>query len=97
MPSEVVPKPGCLSYSMGLQFIAIPQHGVTDPVTHAIATSMQEYHLAKQIKLPDTTPASAGGLNKTSTSQCPKLYFTSTNHAAIKTGTWKFANATPNR
>lgn len=27
---------------------------------------MVEYHHAKQIKLPDTVPASAGGLNKTS-------------------------------
>lgn len=27
---------------------------------------LEEYHLAKQIKLPSQVPASAGGLNKTS-------------------------------
>ena len=27
---------------------------------------LNEYHNAKQIKLPDVVPASAGGLNKTS-------------------------------
>lgn len=29
-------------------------------------TELEEYHLAKQIKLPSQVPASAGGLNKTS-------------------------------
>ncbi len=30
------------------------------------ANILGEYHQAKQIKLPDIVPASAGGLNKTS-------------------------------
>ena len=41
------------------------QNEVTDG-TRTITTSLIDYHLAKQIKLPDTVPASAGGLNKTS-------------------------------
>lgn len=32
----------------------------------ALPTELEEYHLAKQIKLPSQVPASAGGLNKTS-------------------------------
>lgn len=32
---------------------------------------LNEYHNAKQIKLPDVVPASAGGLNKTSTTLFP--------------------------
>lgn len=31
-----------------------------------VASELEEYHLAKQIKLPSQVPASAGGLNKTS-------------------------------
>lgn len=46
-------------------------HGATqvdmmDTTSHAVAISMTDYHLAKQIKMPDNVPASAGGLNKSS-------------------------------
>ncbi|KAB8263752.1 transcriptional regulator of RNA polII, SAGA, subunit-domain-containing protein [Aspergillus pseudonomiae] len=40
---------------------AIPEH---DPV-ETTPNELEEYHLAKQIKLPSQVPASAGGLNKT--------------------------------
>ena len=50
------------------------QFEVTDLLAHGIATSVTEYHLAKQIRLPDTVPASAGGLNKTS-NPLPNLLF----------------------
>ncbi|MCJ1424836.1 transcriptional coactivator hfi1/ADA1 [Sticta canariensis] len=42
----------------------VPDVEVTDTMSHAVATSMTDYHLAKQIKMPDNVPASAGGLNK---------------------------------
>lgn len=32
---------------------------------------MTEYYLAKQIKMPDNVPASAGGLNKSSNAPFP--------------------------
>ena len=32
----------------------------------AVRNELEEYHLAKQIKLPSQVPASAGGLNMTS-------------------------------
>lgn len=32
----------------------------------AVPNELEEYHLARQIKLPSQVPASAGGLNKTS-------------------------------
>ena len=38
------------------------QHDLNDSVSN----ELEEYHLAKQIKLPSQVPASAGGLNKTS-------------------------------
>lgn len=37
----------------------------------ATPTELEEYHLAKQIKLPSQVPASAGGLNKTSKTPSP--------------------------
>ncbi|KAB8204594.1 WD40 repeat-like protein [Aspergillus parasiticus] len=40
---------------------AIPEH---EPV-ETTSNELEEYHLAKQIKLPSQVPASAGGLNKT--------------------------------
>ncbi|KAJ6113756.1 Transcriptional coactivator SAGA-type complex Ada1/Tada1 [Penicillium sp. IBT 18751x] len=39
----------------------IPERDPND----AASTELEEYHLAKQIKLPSQVPASAGGLNKT--------------------------------
>lgn len=36
-----------------------------DP-NETVPNELEEYHLAKQIKLPSQVPASAGGLNKTS-------------------------------
>ncbi|KAL8701047.1 MAG: hypothetical protein Q9224_000685 [Gallowayella concinna] len=38
---------------------------VADPLEMHIARSMHDYHLARQIKLPDAVPASAGGQVKT--------------------------------
>ncbi|KAL9002520.1 MAG: hypothetical protein Q9188_004558, partial [Gyalolechia gomerana] len=38
---------------------------ITDPLESQIARSMQEYHAARTIKLPDAVPASAGGQVKT--------------------------------
>ncbi|KAL8692214.1 MAG: hypothetical protein Q9218_002714 [Villophora microphyllina] len=44
----------------------IPQDGQnTDPLEMSIARSTQDYHSARQIKLPDAVPASAGGQVKT--------------------------------
>ncbi len=37
-----------------------------DNVSNSVASSMNEFHAAKMIRLPDSVPASAGGLNKTS-------------------------------
>lgn len=37
-----------------------------DNVSHSVVSSMNDYHAAKMIRLPDSVPASAGGLNKTS-------------------------------
>lgn len=42
------------------------QGDIFDNVSHSVAGSMNEYHAAKTIKLPDSVPVSAGGLNKTS-------------------------------
>lgn len=41
-----------------------------DP-TDTAPSELEEYHLAKQIKLPSQVPASAGGLNKTSKTTRP--------------------------
>lgn len=41
-----------------------------DP-TDIAPSELEEYHLAKQIKLPSQVPASAGGLNKTSKKASP--------------------------
>ncbi|KAL8802337.1 MAG: hypothetical protein Q9200_006615 [Gallowayella weberi] len=38
---------------------------IADPLEMQIARSMHEYHIARQIKLPDAVPASAGGQVKT--------------------------------
>ncbi|KAL9036142.1 MAG: hypothetical protein Q9180_004468 [Flavoplaca navasiana] len=38
---------------------------ISDPLEAQIARSMHDYHLARQIKLPDAVPASAGGQVKT--------------------------------
>ena len=43
-----------------------PQGETYDNVSHSVASSMNNYHAAKMIRLPDSVPASAGGLNKTS-------------------------------
>lgn len=43
------------------------QGQISDPLESQIARSMHEYHQARQIKLPDAVPASAGGQVKTST------------------------------
>lgn len=43
------------------------QQGETyDNVSYSVVSSMNDYHAAKMIRLPDSVPASAGGLNKTS-------------------------------
>ena len=47
------------------------QTDIIDPQNQAVANSILEYQSAKHIKLPDNVPASAGGLNKTSTSPLP--------------------------
>ena len=39
-----------------------------DPYEEATLRAREEYRASKSIRLPDTVPASAGGLNKTSTS-----------------------------
>ncbi|KAL8696752.1 MAG: hypothetical protein Q9201_007501, partial [Fulgogasparrea decipioides] len=41
------------------------QGQITDPLEISIARSAHEYHQARQIKLPDAVPASAGGQVKT--------------------------------
>ncbi|ODH47439.1 hypothetical protein GX48_06475 [Paracoccidioides brasiliensis] len=38
---------------------------IPEPDPHSIPNPLEEYHQAKQIRLPDQIPASAGGLNKT--------------------------------
>ena len=43
------------------------QNESVDPQNQAVFNSILEYQSAKQVKLPDSVPASAGGLNKTST------------------------------
>lgn len=47
------------------------QGQIPDPLESQIARSMHEYHQARQIKLPDAVPASAGGQVKTSTDSHP--------------------------
>ena len=42
------------------------QGEIYDNIPHSVITSMNDYHAAKMIRLPDSVPASAGGLNKTS-------------------------------
>lgn len=39
---------------------------IPDPLNHSVALSIHDYLSYKQIKLPDSVPASAGGLSKTS-------------------------------
>lgn len=45
----------------------VGQGDITDPLHHSVAISIHDYISSKQIKIPDSVPASAGGLNKTST------------------------------
>lgn len=47
------------------------QGQISDPLESQIVRSMHEYHQARQIKLPDAVPASAGGQVKTSTDSYP--------------------------
>lgn len=47
------------------------QGDITDPLNHSVAVSIHDYLSSKQIKLPDSVPASAGGLNKTSKPPLP--------------------------
>ncbi|KAL8849526.1 MAG: hypothetical protein Q9221_005533 [Calogaya cf. arnoldii] len=48
---------------------------LSDPLEMQFARSMNDYHLARQIKLPDAVAASAGGQVKTSTDSdpCPSI------------------------
>lgn len=50
---------------------SIVQGDITDPLNHSVAVSIHDYLSSKQIKLPDSVPASAGGLNKTSKHPLP--------------------------
>ncbi len=50
------------------------QGPISDPLEMQIARSMHEYHLARQIKVPDAVPASTGGQVKTSTDSCLCLF-----------------------
>ncbi|KAF6228407.1 hypothetical protein HO133_008137 [Letharia lupina] len=43
----------------------VPDGETYDNVSHSVVTSMNDYHAAKMIRLPDSVSASAGGLNKT--------------------------------
>ncbi|KAL8913637.1 MAG: hypothetical protein Q9171_001602 [Xanthocarpia ochracea] len=43
----------------------VPDGPISDPLEMQIARSMHEYHLARQIKIPDAVPASTGGQVKT--------------------------------
>ena len=51
-----------------LILILIFQTDIINPQNQAVANAILEHQNAKQIKLPDSVPASAGGLNKTSIS-----------------------------
>ncbi|KAL8782473.1 MAG: hypothetical protein Q9195_009638, partial [Heterodermia aff. obscurata] len=43
----------------------IPETDIVNPQNQAVMNAIVEYQNTKQIKLPDSVPASAGGLNKT--------------------------------
>lgn len=56
----------CAGKMAGAIFDAEDANGQQRDPNDAVPNELEEYHLARQIKLPSQVPASAGGLNKTS-------------------------------